>query len=355
MAQKIKVLIVDDSALIRQMLTSILSNDPAIEVVGAAPDALKAREMIKRLNPDVVTLDIEMPKMNGIDFLRKIMTLRPMPVVMISTLTQNGANITLQALEIGAVDFVAKPQQDVQRNLEDKAKEITDKVKAAAGARIRPLEEIDSDHAAQNKVAPLVNSGGDKNIVVFGASTGGVEAIRTVLSRLPSNMPPIFIVQHMPKQFTTTFAKRLDKLCAMDVHEAEDYMVAKAGHVYLAPGDKHLRVARSKGELVCRLVDGNPVSGHIPSVDVLFDSVCHVSPTETIGVMLSGMGRDGAESMLKLKQAGAYNVGQDEASCVVYGMPKAAFERGAVHKQVDIKKIADELISLCDSNGEASE
>ncbi|WP_135078267.1 chemotaxis response regulator protein-glutamate methylesterase [Terasakiella sp. SH-1] len=354
MARKITVLIVDDSALIRQMLTSILSSDPEIQVVGAAPDALKAREMIKRLNPDVITLDIEMPKMNGIDFLRKIMTLRPMPVVMISTLTQKGADITLQALEIGAVDYVAKPQQDVQRSLEDKAREIIKKVKTAAGARISPLDEIDRDvKSLPRDVDPIKDN--RVEMIVVGASTGGVEAIRTVLGRLPENMPPIFIVQHMPKQFTGTFSKRLNTMCSMQVQEAEDFTVARPGNVYIAPGDMHLRIARSKGELVCRLVDGNPVSGHIPSVDVLFDSASHVSPEKTIGVMLSGMGRDGSEGMFKLKQSGAYNLGQDEPSCVVYGMPKAAFERGAIHKQLDLKKIAGELISLCENNGETSE
>ncbi|WP_419796604.1 MAG: protein-glutamate methylesterase/protein-glutamine glutaminase [Terasakiella sp.] len=352
MTRAIKVLIVDDSALIRQMLTSILNSDPALNVVGTAPDALKAREMIKQLNPDVVTLDIEMPKMNGIDFLRKIMKLRPMPVVMISTMTQNSAAITLEALEIGAVDFVAKPKHDVERELSEKAKEIIAKVKTAANAKVKPLEETISS-PLKEPMGPIGDRAHQYDMIVIGASTGGVEALRTIISDLPKEMPPIFVVQHMPKQFTKTFAQRLNGLGELTVHEAEDYMIARSGHVYIAPGDRHLRVAKSKGEVICRLMEGNPVSGHIPSVDVLFDSVCHVEPERTIGIMLSGMGKDGAESMLKMHQAGSYTVGQDEQSCVVYGMPKAAFEKGGIDVQLDLKKIANVLISLCHKNKEA--
>ncbi|GGF50966.1 chemotaxis response regulator protein-glutamate methylesterase [Terasakiella brassicae] len=351
MTRAIKVLIVDDSALIREMLASIINSDPALTVVGTAPDALKAREMIKRLNPDVVTLDIEMPKMNGIDFLRKIMKLRPMPVVMISTMTQNSAAITLEALEIGAVDFVAKPKHDVERELGEKAKEIIAKVKTAANAKVKPLEQTIFPVVKEPMVA-MPGSALQYNMIVIGASTGGVEALRTIFSDLPKEMPPIFVVQHMPKQFTKTFAQRLNGLGQLNVHEAEDYMIARSGHVYIAPGDRHLRVAKSKGEVVCRLMEGNPVSGHIPSVDVLFDSVCHVDPRRTIGVILSGMGKDGAESMLKMHQAGSYTVGQDEQSCVVYGMPKAAYEKGGVDVQADLNKIADVLISLCYKNEE---
>jgi len=352
LTKEIKVLIVDDSALVRQMLTTILRSDPGIDVVGAAEDALEAREMIKRLNPDVVTLDIEMPKMNGLEFLKKIMKLRPMPVVMVSTLTQNGAETTLKALEIGAVDFVAKPQQGCETGLQEKAQEIVTKVKIASRAKIRPHDSVQEANQLKRAIQPLQQS--RYKMIVIGASTGGVEALRNVISGLPKNMPPIFIVQHMPKQFTKTFAARLNGLSELVVSEAEDYMLAKHGHVYVAPGDKHLRIAVAKGELVCRLVEGNPVSGHIPSVDVLFDSACHIAPKETIGVMLSGMGRDGSESMAKLKLAGAYNIGQDETSCVVYGMPKAAYERGAIDKQADVNKIADVLISLCEGNGDRS-
>lgn len=344
MTRAIKVLIVDDSALIRQILKSILESDPGLKVVGCAPDALKARELIKKLNPDVVTLDIEMPKMNGIEFLRKIMKLRPMPVVMISTMTQNNAAITLEALEIGAVDFVAKPKQDIKRGLSENAREIIEKVKTAANAKVKPLERylVNEDQKQVN-----VTGVSCYDLIVFGASTGGVEALRMIVSALPKNMPPIFVVQHMPKQFTKTFAQRLNGLGDLTVHEAEDHMIGRNGHVYIAPGDRHLRVAKRKGEIVCRLLEGNPISGHMPSVDVLFDSACHVEPAKTIGVILSGMGKDGADSMLKLKEAGAHTIGQDQKSCVVYGMPKVAFEKGAVKEQLDLKKIPNSLFSLC--------
>ncbi len=347
MTQAVRVLIVDDSALIRQMLSAILSSDPAIEVVGTAPDPFKAREMIKRLNPDVLTLDIEMPRMNGIDFLRKIMTLRPMPVVMVSNLTQNGANITLEALEIGAVDFVGKPQEDVQNSLETISQEIILKVKAAAVAHVKPLEEPFPKQSVPSALAQIGKS--DVKMIVIGASTGGVEALRTILIDLPDDMPPIFVVQHMPKQFTSTFANRLNSLSRLRIEEAQDRMVTQRGHVYIAPGGRHLSLAQGNGELMCRVMDGNPVNGHTPSVDVLFESACHIDPSHTIAVMLSGMGKDGAENMLKLKNAGSYNLGQDERSCVVYGMPKVAFEKGAIHKQCDLKKIGHALIERCKS------
>ena len=346
MVAPIRVLVVDDSALIRQLLTTILNQDPQIEVVGTAPDAIKARERIKKLHPDVLTLDIEMPKMNGIEFLQKIMKLRPMPVVMVSSLTQQGAEITLKALELGAIDFVAKPQSDLQRGLTEKAQEIVEKVKMAAGATVHPLDmgagEVPVEFHRESD-----GSSGNKKMIVIGASTGGVEALRVVLTRLPRDMPPIFIVQHMPKLFTGAFARRLDRMSVLNVHEAEDGMIAQEGNVYIAPGDSHLKVGWENQQLVCRLEQSAPVGGHIPSVEVLFESALKVSPAKTVGVMLSGMGKDGAEAMLALKKSGAYTIGQNKRSCVVYGMPKTAFDIGAIEQVCDLTKIPQALIDIC--------
>lgn len=345
MSDVISVLIVDDSALIRQLLTSILERDRTIRVVGAAPDAHKARELIKKLNPDVLTLDVEMPKMNGIDFLKKIMSLRPMPVVMVSSLTQAGADITFQALEIGAVDFVAKPQNDIQSALEELSDDLISKVKIAAQARIKPY-----DVDAFNAITPLEHKThciAQREVIVMGASTGGVEALRSVLQVLPTDMPPILIVQHMPKQFTTNFARRLNQICKLTVVEAEDGMSVERGHVYIAPGDAHLTLEKTEAGHICRLDNKGKICGHMPSVEVLFDSVGQVMAEKAVGVMLSGMGKDGAEAMLRLRNKGAYTIGQDEKSCVVYGMPKAAFEKGAVELQLDLKDIAEELVKQC--------
>ncbi len=348
MVAPIRVLVVDDSALIRQLLTTILNQDPQIEVVGTAPDAIKARERIKKLHPDVLTLDIEMPKMNGIEFLQKIMKLRPMPVVMVSSLTQQGAEITLKALELGAIDFVAKPQSDLQRGLTEKAQEIVEKVKIAAGATVHPL---DMGGAGEDSIklhrGAGASSASNKKMIVIGASTGGVEALRVVLTHLPSDMPPIFIVQHMPKLFTGTFARRLDGMSTLNVYEAEDGMIAQEGNVYIAPGDAHLKVGWEDQQLVCRLEQSAPVGGHIPAVEVLFESALKIEPAKTVGVMLSGMGKDGAEAMLALKKSGAYTIGQNKKSCVVYGMPKTAFDIGAIEQVCDLTKIPQALIDIC--------
>lgn len=341
----ISVLVVDDSALIRQLLTTILERDPSIRVVGAAPDAHKARELIKKLNPDVLTLDIEMPKMNGIEFLKKIMSLRPMPVVMVSSLTQAGADITFQALEIGAVDFVAKPQNDIQSALEEMSEDLISKVKIAAQARIKPYGVDSFANIAPIERKPHCVS--RRELIVIGASTGGVEALRCVLQGLPANMPPILIVQHMPKQFTTNFARRLDQLCEVTVVEAQDGMRVENGHAYIAPGDAHLTLQNIVDGYSCRVEDSGKVCGHMPSVEVLFGSVVKLGADKAVGVMLSGMGKDGAEAMLQLKSNGAYTIGQDEKSCVVYGMPKAAFEKGAIDLQLDLKDIAAELVKQC--------
>jgi two-component system chemotaxis response regulator CheB len=340
MGKPVRVLIVDDSALIRQLLTTLLSSDPEIEVVGTADDPYAARERIKALNPDVLTLDVEMPHMDGITFLRKIMTLRPMPVIMVSTLTQAGADITLEALEIGAVDFIAKPSTDAAHALPALARELQAKVKAAARTRMSARAAMTAP--AVKKVARSVRPNG--KIVAIGASTGGVEALKTVLMQLPADCPPIVITQHMPPRFTAAFAQRLDRECPMAVSEAADGDVLEQGHVYIAPGSHHLQVVKSGTGYRCALDDGPPVSGHRPSVDVLFRSVARVVGRSAIGVILTGMGKDGADGLLELRKAGGLTIGQDEASSLIYGMPQVAFERGAVMRQCSLNQVADAIL-----------
>ena len=334
--KKITVLIVDDSALIRQMLSSMLSSDPGIEVVGAAPDPLTARQMIKQLNPDVLTLDIEMPKMDGIAFLEKIIALRPMPVVMISSLTQEGADVALKALEIGAVDYIGKPTSDVRVGLEEKKIEIVSKVKAAARAKV--FAKKPTGTLAQSTIT-YSSYTTTEQIICIGASTGGVEALREIITALPPNSPAVLVTQHMPGTFTTSFADRLNKISKVTVLEASQNQRVLPGHVYIAPGDHHLELARSGANYICHLHDGPTVSGHRPSVNVLFESAAKVAGKNTVGVILTGMGRDGAEGLLSMRQAGAVTIGQDEASCIVYGMPRAAFELGAVEKQYPLSSI----------------
>ncbi|WP_025898838.1 protein-glutamate methylesterase/protein-glutamine glutaminase [Sneathiella glossodoripedis] len=340
--KKITVLIVDDSALIRQMLTSMLQSDPSIEVIGAAPDPLTARKMIKQLNPDVLTLDIEMPKMDGIAFLEKIMTLRPMPVVMISSLTQEGADIALQALEIGAVDYVAKPTSDIRVGLESKRAEVISKIKIASKARISGLNPKRTE---TTKPPAFENFQTTEQIICIGASTGGVEAIREVVTSLPANSPAVLITQHMPASFTSSFADRLNNISRVTVYEAEQNQRVLPGHVYIAPGDWHLELAKSGANYICHLHDGALVSGHRPSVNVLFESAAKVAGSNAVGVILTGMGRDGAEGLLSLRKSGAHTIGQDEASSIVYGMPKAAFELGAVIEQQPLSQITRSIFS----------
>lgn len=343
MSQRVRVLVVDDSAVMRQLISSLLSEDPEIEVVGTAADPFIARERIKALNPDVVTLDVEMPNMDGVTFLRKIMTLRPMPVIMVSTLTQAGAEITLEALEIGAVDFITKPTGNSGNGMASIAAELQAKVKAAARTPVRKRPTTAPTRVTQRK--PW--SGGTDKIVVIGASTGGVEALKVVLMDLPAECPPVLITQHMPPRFTNAFAERLNRECPMKVSEAKHNDAVEPNHVYIAPGSHHLELTRVGAGFRCTLNDGPPVSGHRPSVDVLFRSAARAAPTRVVAVILTGMGKDGAEGMLELRKAGAFTIGQDEASSLVYGMPRAAHERGAVMRQVPLTRVADAIMEAC--------
>ena len=334
----IGVLIVDDSATMRGLIAAALKRDPEIEILGFANDPLEAREQIKRLNPDVVTLDIEMPKMNGLDFLEKIMRLRPTPVVMVSTLTQAGADVTLEALELGAVDCVGKPVGGV--TAQAAFAELTLKVKAAAKARVKPY----------GGPAPAVERARDYRasdaILAIGSSTGGVEALMTILATFPDTCPPTVITQHMPATFTKSFAARLDRISGASVSEARDGDRVKPGHVYIAPGgEMHMEVVSPSNPTI-RLRPGEPVNGHRPSVDVLFDSVVKLHRS-AVGVILTGMGRDGAAGLLAMRNAGARTLGQDEASCVVYGMPRVAFELGGVEKQVPLSRMGAAILNVC--------
>lgn len=338
----ISVLVVDDSALIREVLSRMLSRDGDIVVVGTATDPIDARAKIKALNPDVVTLDIEMPNMNGLAFLDRLMRLRPTPVVMVSTLTKKGASETLLALELGAVDFVAKPSADFEGGIEAFGAGLRDKIRAAAKSDVRSRV----DRADVPNVAVRTAAAPSGALIAIGASTGGVEAIRAVLTQLPLDCPPIVIAQHMPAGFTSRFAARLDELCAIKVVEAEDRMPLVAGHAYVARGDYHLRVERSSGQLKCRLGQENPESGHRPSVDVLFASVAHAVGPFAVGVILTGMGRDGARGLKLMREAGAYTIGQSQASSLVYGMPRVAFEEGAVIEQARVEAIPAKLANV---------
>lgn len=333
----VRVLVVDDSLTMRGLISAALKSDPEIEVVGTAADPLQARAAIKALNPDVLTLDVEMPNMNGLEFLEKIMRLRPMPVVMVSTLTEAGADVTLAALEIGAVDAVAKPAVAGP----DAFRDLIGKVKAAARSRVRARTDAPAAAAAPSLYRPARDQ-----VLAIGSSTGGVEALLTVLSGFPADCPATVITQHMPASFTASFAARLDRACAPTVSEAVEGAPLQPGHVYLAPGGAtHLEVSPGLTPR-CRLVASDPVNGHRPSVDVLFESVVRLKRPMT-GVILTGMGRDGAQGLLAMRQAGGRTLGQDEASCVVYGMPKAAFELGAVERQLPLHRLSAAILELC--------
>ena len=348
----IKVLVVDDSALIRSILKEIIDSQKDMEMVGAAPNPLVAREMIKALNPDVLTLDVEMPKMDGLDFLEKLMRLRPMPVVMISSLTERGSDITFRALELGAVDYVSKPKFDIQHGMQDYAAEITDKIRAAARSRPKAAASVPRKLSADAVLPSLANSvASTEKLIIVGASTGGTEAIKDFLTRLPPDCPGIAVTQHMPEAFTKSFAERLDKLCTISVKEAENGDRILPGHAFIAPGHSHLLVRRSGANYVCELSDGPPVNRHRPSVDVLFRSAANCVGKNAIGVILTGMGKDGAAGMLEMKQAGAYNFAQDEASCVVFGMPKEAILAGGVDEVVPLFEMASRVMSHLASLG----
>jgi len=348
---KTKVVVVDDSALVRGLLTEIINRQPDMVCIGAASDPLVAREMIRNLNPDVITLDVEMPRMDGIDFLSRLMRLRPMPVVMVSTLTERGADVTLKALELGAVDFVAKPKIGISDGLRQLGDDITDKIRTAAKATVRrlatpaagPASHASTGHAAPAAPISLGRLSTEK-IIFIGASTGGTEATREVLTRLPADAPAVMITQHMPPGFTKSYAARLDSLCRIRVAEANDGERVLPGHAYIAPGGLHLSVERSGANYIARVRDGEPVNRHKPSVEVLFQSAARVVGPNALGVMLTGMGADGARAMKELRDAGSYNIVQDEASCVVFGMPREAIAHGAAHEVLPVTQIGPKLI-----------
>jgi two-component system chemotaxis response regulator CheB len=338
MSAPIRVLIVDDSSTMRSLIAALLSSDPEIVICGQACDPLEARQMIKDLNPDVVTLDVEMPNMTGIDFLERLMRLRPTPVIMCSTLTQRGADITLEALEIGAVDCVGKPVDGLDSA--DDFAQLAAKVKVAAKAKLGGMA------ANRGPRGDVLSYTGSTRLVAIGSSTGGVEALGAIIPRLPPNSPPVVITQHMPPAFTASLAQRLNKISAVTVTEARDGVMLEQGHVYIAPGgSRHLTVADTPHGLQGRLVDSEPVNGHRPSVDVLFRSIEEYAGPDIVGAILTGMGRDGAAGLLALRKAGAKTLGQDEATCVVYGMPRVAFDMKAVERQVPIDQMAQAILT----------
>lgn len=352
--KKIRVVVVDDSALVRGLLSEIINRQKDMECVGAANDPLVAREMIRELNPDVITLDIEMPKMDGIDFLARLMRLRPMPVVMISTLTERGAEVTMRALELGAVDFVSKPRIGLAEGIGELASQIVEKVRVAASAHIRRTAQL-SIPCAIPKLADALASYRDEHIsigrvsteklICIGASTGGTEAIKEILVRMPADSPGIVVTQHMPPGFTTSFAARLNSLCQIEVQEAVNGERVLPGHAYIAPGGKQFRVDRSGANYVCVVEDAELVNRHRPSVEVLFKSVARVVGRNAFGIMLTGMGNDGAKAMKEMKDAGSYNYVQDEASCVVFGMPREAILHGAADEVLPLLEIAAALLA----------
>lgn len=343
-SDKISVLVIDDSALIRRLLSELINAQADMQVVATAPDPLIARELIKRHDPDVLTLDVEMPRMDGLDFLERLMRLRPMPVLMVSSLTDQGSEVTLKALELGAIDYIAKPKVDIVSGMTTYQNLIAEKIRTCAAAKVSAKTRLRRDQAAEQRIKAVAASSqqvsyrSTEKIIFVGASTGGTEAIKEFLIDLPADMPAILITQHMPENFTRTFAERLDREGALRVKEAVHQERLLPGHVYIAPGNRHLEVSRSGANYMTRLIDSEPVNRHRPSVDVLFLSAARYAGANAVGVILTGMGRDGAAGLLQMRQAGAYTLAQDEASCVVFGMPKEAIAMGAV----------DEVLPLAD-------
>ncbi|MDF9435577.1 chemotaxis response regulator protein-glutamate methylesterase [Chromohalobacter israelensis] len=331
-------------------MSKIIDSQPDMEVVATAPDPLVARDLIKRTNPDVLTLDVEMPRMDGLDFLERLMRLRPMPVLMVSSLTQKGSEITLRALELGAVDFVAKPEMGIREGMLEYTEMIADMIRAAARSRPRAVAKQPPAKDKAPLKAPLLSS---EKVIIIGASTGGTEAIRHVLEPLPANSPAVLITQHMPGGFTKSFAERLDKLCRITVKEAVDGERVLPGHAYIAPGDWHMKLARSGANYVIRLDDAPPVNRHRPSVDVLFHSAAQSAGRNAIGVILTGMGRDGAAGLLEMRQAGSYTLAQDEESCVVFGMPREAIVAGAAIDTIALSEIPAALMKRAEASGRA--
>lgn len=343
---KTRVVVVDDSALIRSLLKEIIDRQPDMQCVGVAADPFAARETIRHTDPDVVTLDVEMPRMDGLEFLAKLMRLRPTPVVMVSTLTERGAEVTLRALELGAIDFVAKPKIGVADGMRQLAEDITAKIRTAARANIKHAPAPATVPGSAHPAAPPATLGrlSTEKLIFIGASTGGTEATKDLLLGLPADAPAVLITQHMPPGFTTSYAKRLDGLARIRVSEAVDGERVLPGHAYLAPGGQHLSVERSGANYIARVRDGDPVNRHKPSVEVLFESAARAVGPNAFGIMLTGMGADGAKAMRAMRDAGAYNLAQDEASCVVFGMPREAIAHGAVHQVLPLTQIAPHLL-----------
>jgi two-component system, chemotaxis family, protein-glutamate methylesterase/glutaminase len=351
--KKIRVIVVDDSALVRKILQEIIDRQPDMECVATANDPLIARDLIRNLDPDVLTLDVEMPRMDGIDFLERLMRLRPMPVIMVSTLTDQGADITLRALELGAVDFVAKPKVGVANGLNILSSSIVEKIRIAAVSTVKKrTQPATKDTVARAPMARGAMGGlSTEKVVCIGASTGGTEAIKEVLIHLPADFPAVVITQHMPPGFTASFAARLDGLCQIHVKEAVNGERILPGHAYIAPGGCQFHIAKSGANYVCVVDDGPPVNRHKPSVEVLFRSAAQYVGANAIGVMLTGMGNDGAVAMREMKDKGSYNYVQDEATCVVFGMPREAIEEGAANEVLPVQSIASKVIAHLKSSG----